>query len=442
MNTNKFILFFFYLLVYSKPEFWIDLISRSLPSCFELLFDERYRMKDWRSLDAFNGFDAYNVSLGDILRGERATLGKSYFDVQEDLKIKSTYIEAIENCDLESLNNYSFITGYVRTYAKYLKLDAEVVFEQFCLESGYSPLEGANLFKKKIKPVKKIIQKEKLSKTINGWSPGLVQGKEFSMDSIVDIGLKVGPLFTLILVIFGVGFWSFNIIKDLQKLEIGLIDQSPYVTSSILTEFMKSPTVEQVSTPKKVASFSEEHYSQGFFSFYSTQELPLPVVSLRDGPISSINPENEGIFQKGGAANISSLSKLKNIRKKIDPPIVSLQPEIPNLQIYALEAAWLRIVDKLGQIVFEKTMSPGERFLVTENLFTAALRVGNAKKVFLILNGEVLGPIGQFTDVVKNFKLDPRIVKEEVGLSMLAFEELELQELVNEPEIDTAKRVD
>jgi hypothetical protein len=339
-------------------------------------------MKDSQSLDAFNGFDAYDVSLGDILRGERATLGKSYLDVQEDLKIKSEYIEAIENCDLESLKNYSFITGYVRTYAKYLKLDAEVVFEQFCLESGYSSLERSNPFKKKIKPVKKIIQKDKLSQTINGWSPGHVKGKNFNLDSILDIGLKAGPLFTLLFVIFGVGFWSVNIIKDLQKLEIGPIDQSPYVTSSILSEFMESPKVEQVSTPEKVASFSEEHYSQGVFSFYSTQELPLPVVSPRDGPISSINPENEGIFQKGEEVNISSLSKLNNLRKKIDPPIVSLQPDIPNLQIYALEAAWLRIVDKLGQIVFEKTMSPGEKFLVTENLFTATLRVGNAKKFF------------------------------------------------------------
>jgi hypothetical protein len=60
----------------------------------------------------------------------------------------------------------------------------------------------------------------------------------------------------------------------------------------------------------------------------------------------------------------------------------------------------------------------------------------------LILNDEVFGPIGQFNDVVKNFRLDPRIVKEELGLSMVAFEELELQELVNKPEIDTAKRVD
>ena len=38
-----------------------------------------------------------DVSLGDLLRGQRATLGKSLFDVQRDLRIKAIYIAAIEN---------------------------------------------------------------------------------------------------------------------------------------------------------------------------------------------------------------------------------------------------------------------------------------------------------------------------------------------------------
>ena len=34
------------------------------------------------------GFDDYEFRLGDILRGERATLGKSLLDVEKELKIK------------------------------------------------------------------------------------------------------------------------------------------------------------------------------------------------------------------------------------------------------------------------------------------------------------------------------------------------------------------
>ena len=45
-----------------------------------------------------NGFDSYTLLLGEELRGERATLGKSLLQVQKDLKIKAAYISAIENC--------------------------------------------------------------------------------------------------------------------------------------------------------------------------------------------------------------------------------------------------------------------------------------------------------------------------------------------------------
>ncbi|MEP4640309.1 MAG: helix-turn-helix domain-containing protein, partial [Yoonia sp.] len=45
------------------------------------------------------GFDAFDLRLGDLMRGERATMGKSLLDVQRELKIKAAYIAAIENAD-------------------------------------------------------------------------------------------------------------------------------------------------------------------------------------------------------------------------------------------------------------------------------------------------------------------------------------------------------
>ena len=85
-----------------------------------------------------NGFDSYDIRLGEELRGERATLGKSLLNVQKDLRIKAAYIAAIENCDLNAFPNKGFIAGYVRSYARYLNLNPETTFERFCLESGYS----------------------------------------------------------------------------------------------------------------------------------------------------------------------------------------------------------------------------------------------------------------------------------------------------------------
>ena len=38
------------------------------------------------------GFDAYDLRLGDLMRGERATLGKSLLDVQRELKIGRAHV--------------------------------------------------------------------------------------------------------------------------------------------------------------------------------------------------------------------------------------------------------------------------------------------------------------------------------------------------------------
>ena len=66
-------------------------------------------MIGWRSkpstagVDKPKGFDDFELRLGDLMRGERATLGKSLLDVQRELKIKATYIAAIENADVSAI---------------------------------------------------------------------------------------------------------------------------------------------------------------------------------------------------------------------------------------------------------------------------------------------------------------------------------------------------
>ena len=88
------------------------------------------------------GFDDFDLSLGDIMRGERATMGKSLLDVQRELKIKATYISAIENTDPSAFDTPGFVAGYVRSYARYLNLDPEWAFKTFCGEGNFEVAHG------------------------------------------------------------------------------------------------------------------------------------------------------------------------------------------------------------------------------------------------------------------------------------------------------------
>jgi len=65
------------------------------------------------------GFDAFELRLGDLMRGERATLGKSL-----------------------AFDTPGFIAGYVRSYARYLNMDPDWAFDTFCTESGFATAHG------------------------------------------------------------------------------------------------------------------------------------------------------------------------------------------------------------------------------------------------------------------------------------------------------------
>ena len=91
------------------------------------------------------GFDDFDILLGDLMRGERATLGKSLVDVQRELKIKATYIAGVEDANVSVFDTPGFIAGYVRSYAKYLGMDPENAFVLFCKESGFKPIHGMSI---------------------------------------------------------------------------------------------------------------------------------------------------------------------------------------------------------------------------------------------------------------------------------------------------------
>ena len=85
------------------------------------------------------GYDHYEVTLGDEIRGERASMGKSIADVERDLRIRRDLLLAIENCDLSGVANPSLLPGYVRSYARYLGMDVEEFYARFCAGSGFVP---------------------------------------------------------------------------------------------------------------------------------------------------------------------------------------------------------------------------------------------------------------------------------------------------------------
>jgi len=92
---------------------------------------------DWRSMerDVSPG-----RSVGRLLRDQRLARGVSVDDVAARLRIRSRYLEAIEQGNFDQLPGAAYIPAFLRAYANHLGLDADKVMTAYQL-SGPVPIE-------------------------------------------------------------------------------------------------------------------------------------------------------------------------------------------------------------------------------------------------------------------------------------------------------------
>jgi hypothetical protein len=348
------------------------------------------------------GYDQYEVLLGDELRGERATLGKSLLDVQRDLKIKAAYIAAIENCDLKAFSNRGFVAGYVRSYARYLNLHPDLIYERFCSESGFLLIDGAQNFE--ISKRQNNYTKKNFGERSN-WKPNFVGMDNDNKPSFLDVTSKLLPIFCLLGVIFGVSFGAYEVLHDIQKLEIVVGEDAPIIT----TDNQINLSVSEIESRD--------------FSIYSSKELNFPVFSPRDGPLSELIPEvvtaledrsfkkNDFLTSSNNVKVVSGVSNTFSTEILKREPIVRTSPKLPNLKLFALTPAWVRLTNVEGIVVFEKILNAGETYSIEKSLFEGTLRAGNATNVYFFMDGEALGPLSEEKSVAKNISLNPEIIK-------------------------------
>ena len=400
-----------------------------------------------------NGFDSYTLRLGEELRGERATFGKSLLQVQKDLKIKAAYISAIENCDLDAFPNKGFIAGYVRSYARYLNLNPEDIYERFCAESNFSSHTSSKKTdiiepKKKNKGLKDYNIQTQLD-----WKPSYVGFQELDKPIYSKGYLFLGPFLAVFLILFGIGFGAWKVLIDIQKLKIVPADSLPIIMSEM------NLRSSEIIGEKKIKSYQLKDNEFGPISDEVSESiiLEVPNVSFRDGPILNLKLEDIGVLglnstklpesarnlnisrrQAGEmltqnvdvglapeyhlsiAAGLSLSNTLENLNSKenydtitVDKPLLSQKEENiavnkvkTSINIFATNPSWIRINDKGSSIVFEKILKAGEVIEIKDNWFDGTLRAGNAKDLFFLLNGVTYGPVSDSRKVIKNFKID------------------------------------
>ena len=381
------------------------------------------------------GFDDFELKLGDTLRGERATLGKSLVEVQNELKIKACYISAIENCDPLAFDTPGFVAGYVRSYARYLNLEPDEVFTKFCSESGFATVHGMS---DKASSIKANSNSVLLS------SENFIDGEELfrkSPTAILDSSANtfdkiepgaIGSLAALICVVCGIGYGGLTLFNQIQTVEISPSEASPIVLSEISSVILKEENIDSLKT--NLAT------SEQLDRLYRPQALDVPVLTARDAPISTLDPSFSNNFDIEEKLNISEIvtngsetgitEKLLN--KGLEETSIQVVQELPpSIAVLVAENAWVQITAADGTVIYENIMLPGEEFVLPQLEIPPKLRAGMSGYIYFSVNGELFGPVGSGTSVRKNVELSATNIASTLQTPELSNKKL-IAELISE----------
>jgi len=341
------------------------------------------------------GFDDYELRLGDIMRGERATLAKSLLDVQRELKIKASYIAAIENADASAFDTPGFIAGYVRSYARYLGMDPEWAYGRFCEEAGFTVSHGLSSAASGPKKPRRTYA-EPLADPNASFVP---RGE--SMMSKVEPG-AIGSMLVLALVAGGLGFGGWTVLQQVQRVQLAPVETAPAAVAEI------DPVAgRQMAAPSLGEAAPALPGTDTLDRIARPQTLEAPVVVARDGPIAAIDPRSVG--------NLAEPEPEPVVVATADPepevPVArTIADAAPGVEIFAVRPAWVRVSAADGTVILEKILDAGERFALPASDAPPLLRAGNTGAVYFSINGETYGPASPENVVVKNLELSAEVL--------------------------------
>jgi len=350
-------------------------------------------------VDKPKGFDDFELRLGDLMRGERATLGKSLLDVQRELKIKATYIAAIENADVSAFETQGFVAGYVRSYARYLGMDPDTSFARFCVEANFQVAHGmsAAASTATVSAARHRAGASEHRDPLSNPNASFVPRAE-SAFSRIEPG-AIGSVAVLIALIGALGYGGWSVLQEVQRVQLSPIDAAPAVVAEIdpLGNVKgDAPLVRSAPADATVAA-NDPVASDALDRLYRPEALDVPVLTSRDGPIAAINPRATGVVA------IADLS---------EPPVESDAVQVvaeanPGVEILAVRASWVRVSAADGTVLFEKILDAGERYSVPALEEAPLLRSGNSGSIYFAVNGKTYGPAAPGAQVIKNVALTP-----------------------------------
>lgn len=352
-----------------------------------------------------SNFGDYNASLGDLMRGQRASLGKSLLDVQKELGLAPYIIFAIENGDLEAFPNKSLVGSYVLQYSRYLGWDPKKTYDKFCKESGHvgrinddsghsypstfyttNELSNRKAFNNRISLLEYIVG-------------GLIQKSTL-------IGLAAISFVSLLLASGGYLVWTFyfQVYENPEQ-----ITSTATVGANIFGNDNGSDTINSEGTQIAFAIEPNNTFQIGLDKIgdlipqeAGASTIPTPDWQNHSSIVSKYKPGNlheVPVFLPEEDTGLAGISDITNENSS-------------KIYLLTTSESWIRVRGESGRVLFERVLVAGEKYEVPNIGERLILRAGNSGSLYFTIGGIGYGPFGSGTSVVDNIYLDSTVLKQ------------------------------
>lgn len=312
-----------------------------------------------------------DMSVGEILRRAREHYGQTLEQVERNLRIRVSQIDAIEQGDLSRLPGRVYAIGFVRSYSEYLGFDGDKMVLLFKKQSYAS------------KPESNLNFPEPASESKLPATP-------FAIVAAI-IGFVV------------IGFWAssytsgaidYSAIPPVSQPEI------PDVAALNMAKAPVAPVPEAAPVAEPAVPKPEDT------NVVSPDEKAPPTVSLPGG--ITVTADEKNISAEPVSVQIAPPAVPPAEDQPATPDVSSSQQK--GILINVVENSWVEIRDSNGKAIVSRVLKAGDEYFVPDSP-DLTMSLGNASGVRVVVDGVELGPLGSKGEVKRGIPLNTKKLK-------------------------------
>ena len=339
------------------------------------------------------------ISVGAALRAARLARGEETGSIAKALKMRSDQLDAIEDNDFSRLPGRAYVVGFIRSYARYLGLDAGAMIESFKDETAGHESN---------KPVELVF-------------PEAQEEQRLPNGSILIVALMIA------MVIYGISYLTMPNRKSPATAKaddpaVAVVHPAPVASaapSAVPAPPESSAPAQTVSVLAEPSGATAPAAAPATF-VAGNSELPGPLLPVA---VMSVNAPSD-VFEVASllppAASVSARSAaLSTIGAP--PQTVSKNSNAGSrVTLKALQPTYVRVKDPRQPggkgILLDRVLNPGESYQAPD-LAGLVMQTGNAGGLQVEVDGRSIGVLGKSGEVIVRIPVDASYFLERVAAS-------------------------